>query len=293
MCSPACCYTALMSKSEVMQGTISRLFPSPAPEVALPGLYLDHRLHTRGSHDRPYVYSNFITTLDGRIAIATGDRTSHGVPKQTVNARDWRLYQELAAQADLLITSGRFLRQSVAGEAQDVLPIGSDEDFADLHAWRRQHGLAPQPDIAILSSSLDIPTVAFEPYRDRRLLVLTGDAAPQNRVDTLTGSGIEVIRAGQGRAVEGHAMMVELGRRDYRSIYAVAGPAVFDTLVRAGILDRLYLTITHQLLSGEDIDTMTRGPLLTQPYGLRMVSLYQDAHAPAGASQWCCLFEPQ
>lgn len=282
-----------MDKHDVLQERISRLFPLPCMETGLPGLYLDHRLNTRGGHDRPYVYSNFITTLDGRIAIASGERTSHEVPRHTVNARDWRLYQELAAQADLLITSGRFLRQSLLGEAQDVLPVGTATEFADLHAWRRQHGLAPQPDIAVLSGSLAIPTAAFEPYRDRRLLVLTGDEAPQDKVDALTDSGIEVIRAGQGRAVEGHAMMVELGRRDYRSIYAVAGPAVFDTLVRAGVLDRLYLTITHQLLSGEDIDTMTRGPLMTQPYGMRMVSLYQDMHAPAGASQWFCIFEPQ
>ena len=276
-----------------MHGMINRLFPPPGQEVGLPGLYLDHRLHTRGGHDRPYVYSNFITTLDGRIAVASGGRTSHEVPKQTVNARDWRLYQELAAQADLLITSGRFLRQSILGEAQDYLPVGNGTEFADLHAWRRQHGLAPQPDIAVLSSSLAIPTAAFEPYRDRRMLVMTGDEAPQDKVDALTDSGIEVVRAGPGRAVEGHAMMAELGRRDYRSIYAVAGPAVFDTLIQAGVLDRLYLTITHQLLSGEDIDTMTRGPSLTAPYGMRMVSLYQDSHAPAGAGQWFCIFEPQ
>lgn len=33
------------------------------------------------------------------------------VPKNTANERDWRLYQELAAQADLIISSGslRFL----------------------------------------------------------------------------------------------------------------------------------------------------------------------------------------
>lgn len=88
-------------------------------------------------------------------------------------------------------------------------------------------------------------------------------------------------------------MLAELGKRNYRSIYAVAGPAVFNTLARAGVLDRLYLTITHQLISGEDIDTMTRGPSLTPPLGMRMVSLYQDWHAPAGSGQWFCIFEPQ
>jgi riboflavin biosynthesis pyrimidine reductase len=282
-----------MNKPATLQGTISRLYPSPGEEAGLQGLYLDHLLHTRGGDGRPYVYSNFITTLDGRIAIATEGRTSHEVPEHTVNARDWRLYQELAAQADLLVTSGRFLRQSLVGEAQDYLPVGTGEEFDDLHAWRRHHGLSPQPDVAVLSSSLALPIAAFEPYRDRRLLVFTGADAPQDKVDALTRNGIEVIRAGPGRLVEGHAMIAELGRRKYRSIYAIAGPEVFSTLVEAGALDRLYLTITHQLLSGEEIDTMTRGPSLAPPYGMHLVSLYQDTHAPAGAGQWFCIFEPQ
>ena len=282
-----------MNQTAALPGTISRLYPSPGEEAGLQGLYLDHLLHTRGGDGRPYVYSNFITTLDGRIAIAAEGRTSHEVPEHTVNARDWRLYQELAAQADLLVTSGRFLRQSLVGEAQDYLPVGTGGKFDDLHAWRRQHGLAPQPDIAVLSSSLALPIAAFEPYRDRRLLVFTGADAPQDKVDDLTGNGIEVIRAGPGRLVEGHAMIAELGQRDYRSVYAIAGPEVFSTLVEAGVLDRLYLTITHQLLSGEEIDTMMRGPSLAPPYGMRLVSLYQDLHAPAGAGQWFCIFEPQ
>lgn len=282
-----------MNKPDAMEGTLTRLYPPAGLETELQGLYLDHSLHTRGGSGRPYVYSNFITTLDGRIAVAATGRTSHEVPKQTANARDWRLYQELAAQAELLITSGRFLRQSILGEAQDYLPVGGGAEFADLHAWRQEHGLAPQPDIAVLSSSLAIPMDAFDSYRDRRLLIFTGADAPQDKVRTFTDNGIEVIRAGSGRAVEGHAMLDELGRRNYRSIYAVAGPAVFNTLVQAGVVDRLYLTITHQLLSGEDIDTMTRGPSLTPPVGMQMVSLYQDWHAPAGSGQWFCIFEPQ
>jgi riboflavin biosynthesis pyrimidine reductase len=282
-----------MKKPDILPGMITRLYPAPGTETALPGLYLDHRLHTHGGNGRPFVYSNFITTLDGRIAVASEGRASHEVPKLTVNPRDWRLYQELAAQADVLITSGRYLRQSTIGEAQDYLPVATGSGFEDLHAWRRQHGLAPQPDIAILSSSLAIPADAFEPYRERRLMVFTGAEAPQDKVDALTEHGIEVIRAGAGRSVDGHALLIELGRREYRSVYAVAGPAVFNTLVEADVLDRLYLTITHQLLSGEDIDTLTRGPSLAPPRGMRMISLYQDWHAPEGAGQWFCVFEPR
>ena len=275
-----------------MQPPVTRLFPSPGEQYPLEGLYLQQQLHTRGRPNRPFVYSNFITTLDGRIAIGTSDRTTHTIPAATGNPRDWRLYQELAGQADLLITSGRFYRQSIIGEAQDILPVDRQPVFADIHNWRTDHGLRDQPDIAILSGSLDIPLTALAPYRERRILVFTGEAADQARLEILQGQGIEVIRAGTGTQVDGNRMISELAARDYRSIYAIAGPAVFHTLLQARIVDRLYLTITQQLLGGDVFDTLTRGPLLAPVQGMQLVNLYHDPHAPANAGQLFGIFEP-
>jgi len=157
-----------------MQKTITRLYPLPGEQCALEGAYLQHRLHTRGRTGHPFVYSNFITSLDGRIAIASSDRDTHTVPSAMGNPRDWRLYQELAGQADLLITSGRFYRQSMLGEAQDILPLDTSHQFADIHEWRSKQELPAQPDIAIISASLDIPLETLEPYRSRKILVITG-----------------------------------------------------------------------------------------------------------------------
>jgi len=108
-----------------MHSPVTRLIPAPQEELPLHGLYLQHQLHRRGSSGQPFVYSNFITSLDGRIALAGEHRHSHEVPDSITNPRDWRLYQELAGQADILITSGRYFRQSVIGEAQDRLPVGN------------------------------------------------------------------------------------------------------------------------------------------------------------------------
>jgi hypothetical protein len=109
----------------MMQNAVTRLYPVPGTQYPIEGLYLQHRLHRKGLPDSPYVYSDFITTLDGRIALGSNDSTMHTVPDATVNPRDWRLYQELAGQADLLITSGRYFRQSHIGEAQDQLPVAT------------------------------------------------------------------------------------------------------------------------------------------------------------------------
>jgi riboflavin biosynthesis pyrimidine reductase len=276
-----------------MQPTITRLFPPSDKPYRIKGLYLEHGLHRQGTPGHPFVYSNFITSLDGRIAVATAGRTSHEVPAAITNERDWRLYQELAGQADLLITSGRFLRQAVAGEAQDQLPVGRETAFSDIIEWRKEQGLAEQPDIAIMSSSLDIPVDSLVHYRNRRLLVITGNQVPDDRARQLTKLGIDIVQAGSGRRVSGRKMIEALDRRGYHSIYSVAGPGVFHTLVEANVLDRLYLTMTHQLLSGNAYDTFIQGDGLSPARGMQLVSLYHDAAAPAGASQWFTVFEPK
>jgi riboflavin biosynthesis pyrimidine reductase len=276
-----------------MQTPITRLYPAPGEQQPLQGLYLRHKLHKKGQPDAPFVYSNFITSLDGRISLGTTDNTTHSVPSATVNSRDWRLYQELAGQADLLVTSGRYYRQSDIGEAQDQLPVSDQADFTDIHDWRLTQGLPPQPDIAILSGSLDIPIAALESYPNRRILVITGEESDQTRVEDLQGSGIEVIRAGTGTRVDGRRMISELAMRGYRSIYAIAGPAVFHTLLNARVLNRLYLTIAHQLLGGTEFDTLTQGSRLAPAQAMQLKSLYYDTHAPVGSSQLFAVYEPR
>jgi riboflavin biosynthesis pyrimidine reductase len=278
--------------ASIMGLSVTRLFPVHHRDLALEGLYLEHDLYSKGKPGKPFVYSNFITSLDGRIAIADEAHTTHVVPAASANARDWRLYQELAGQADLLVTSGRYFRQSLLGEAQDALPLGSRQAFDDIREWRAARGLAPQPDIAIMSSSLNIPLAALEPYRKRRIYLVTGEEADPGRVAALQDNDITVIRAGSGIKVNGRKMIHELAQHGYRSIYAIAGPAVFHTLLESRVVDRLYLTITQQILGGNSYDTLSRGNTLQPAQGMQLIGLCHDPHAPDGAGQLFGVFEP-
>ncbi len=95
---------------------ILRLYPSPAAEIPLAGAYLAHDLRQQGGKKgNPLVYANFVASLDGRIAIPAPGGKGLTIPKTTANERDWRLYQELAAQADLILSSGRYLREWAQG----------------------------------------------------------------------------------------------------------------------------------------------------------------------------------
>ena len=51
-----------------MAETVRQLYPH-SREHSLRGLYLAHRLHELGLPERPFVYGNFVSSWDGRIAL--------------------------------------------------------------------------------------------------------------------------------------------------------------------------------------------------------------------------------
>ncbi|MCJ7823769.1 MAG: hypothetical protein MUP44_02615, partial [Anaerolineales bacterium] len=121
-----------------MNDKILQLYPAPSREVSLRGLYLEHDLRAQAERlDRLFVCANFIGSLDGRIAVSTPSGKGVTLAEAITNRRDWRLFQELAVQADILITSGRYLRQYAKGVKQELLQIYADPQFEDLRDWRQ------------------------------------------------------------------------------------------------------------------------------------------------------------
>jgi len=219
------------------------------------------------------MYSNYITSLDGRISLpdAHGEQS---VPATLANRRDWRLYQELAAQSDIMLTSARYFRQLAKGNAQDLLPVGAQAEYSDLRDWRSAQGLKAQPDVAIVSASLDIPEKALEKVQDRQVLVLSTERADDAKVAGLEALGIEVLICGRQR-VEGGLLKHTLVKHAYKSAYMIAGPALHATLISAGVLDYLFLTTRHMLLGGDDFSTIMQGNF-GHVVELELLSRYHD-----------------
>jgi len=267
-----------------MSDEVIRLYPQPGAVLPLQGLYLASDL--RGVHaaaDRPFVFTNFVSSIDGRIAIVNPGAGKMGVPHATANPRDWRLFQELAAQADVMITTGSHLRHRMEGDAQEI-STGDDPRFADLRAWRKACNLAPRADLAVVSRSLDFPYPADMAAGWRKIIVVTGGDADRGRIKEIEAQGGSVIVAGEA-GVDGAQMVAGLAERGYRLIYSVAGPAVAHILLASRVLDRLYITLAHRLLGGEDYTTFVEGLRLDPPVSLRLAALYLDPYALEGAGQ--------
>jgi riboflavin biosynthesis pyrimidine reductase len=267
-----------------MEDKILQLYPQPPQECKLQGLYLAHDLRQqRNTGAATFIYANFITSLDGRIAVPRPSGGGLKVPETTANERDWRLFQELAAQADVIISSGRYLREWAAGRAQEILQV-DDPRFADLRAWRQQHNLRPQPDIAILSASLDFPIPDVLTAGGRQFLVFTPADPHPARVAEIEAHGGRVFVAGQ-QAVLGDRLAHILAQLGYRFVYSAAGPQILHLLAAGGVLDRLYLTFASRLLAGEPFASIAEGPLFDPPVDARLFSLYFDPLALDGLGQ--------
>jgi len=274
-----------------MAPQILELYPNPGVERPLNGTYLEHRLVELGTRRKPFVYANFVSSLDGRIAVVEANTGESHVLDDLTSGHDWRLFQELQAQATCLVTHGGYLRDVAAGKLQDILQIGTAEKGRDLGQWRRTHGLGAQPAVAIATTSLDFPLPASLAAHAQPVHIFTSDAAPPERIRRWEDRGYPVHLAGSGPMVEGRPLVTALGRMGYERLYLLTGPKMLETTLRDGVLSRLYLTMTHQVLGGREFHSLVSGPLMGETGRMRLRSLYYDASAPKDAGQWFSCFD--
>jgi riboflavin biosynthesis pyrimidine reductase len=268
-----------------MQDKIIQLYPGPSQEVSFRNLYIHHPLHKiTVDEGESFIYSNFITSLDGRIAISHESEHGMTVPPQIANARDWRLVQELTTQADLLITSGRYLREYAEGGGQKILHVYDDPRFSDLKEYRKKGGLKPWPDIAVISNHLEFPIPEDLAHQGRSVIVITSKRADPKRIQDLESQGVTIIIAGEQR-VEGKPLADGLVRLGYQRIYSITGPKVLHLLLESDVLHRLYLTIAHKILGGRPFSTIVEGELLKPSQGFQLRTLFFDPYGLDGLGQ--------
>ena len=263
---------------------IIQIYPLPSKERPLIGTYLAQELRKFSqTNGKAFVYANFVTSLDGRIAIPHPTRSGMLVPDNVANARDWRLYQELAAQADLIISSGRYLRDWADGRAQEILRV-DDPEFADLKEWRLSQGLPPQPDIAIISGSLRFPMPEVLTAGGRKVLIFTTANPDPMRVKEIEAKAARVIVVGKN-SVEGGQMVQHMNELGYKTIYSAAGPKVLHLLLVDDVLDRLYLTYANRLLGGQPFSSILEGELLGPAADMTLKTIFFDTYGLDGIGQ--------
>lgn len=274
-----------------MAEILRELYPQ-SREHPLRGLYLAHRLHELGTPERPFVYGNFVSSWDGRIALRDHRSGEGRLPGALTSESDFRLLLELHAQAACLVTHGGYMRAIAQKRLGDLLQVGAIKGHEDLAEWRAAQGLAPQPAICIASGSLDFPFPESIRGHGQQVFIATGRSADAARVRRLKREGYEVVIAGEGAAVEGRPLVNALAQRGYGSAFLLAGPRMLETMLRDGVLSRLYLTLIHRLLGGEHFHSLIEGPEMHADGRLKLTALYLDSTSPMDTGQFFAQFEP-
>jgi riboflavin biosynthesis pyrimidine reductase len=190
----------------------------------------------------PFVYANFVETLDGVVAIRSEPRSNRLVSADS--EADRFVMGLLRACADAVLLGSGTLHGSPTSlwTAERAYPAAADS-FAEL---RRLLGLSAQPELAVLtaSGSLDPDHPALE----QGAVVLTTETGASRCRHRLPGA-VEVVALGNGIEVDPGAAVAHLRERGRRSILSEAGPHVFGSLLAAGLVDELFLTVSP-LLAG-------------------------------------------
>jgi riboflavin biosynthesis pyrimidine reductase len=275
-----------------MTSRLIELYPEPGRSRDLEGTWLDQQVHRLGRPGAPIFYGSFVASLDGRIALADPATGAFALPEAIVTRHDFRLLQELMAQADCLITHGGYLRAIASGALGDILQVGMSQGTEDLARWRSEQGFAGQPGIVVASATLDFEVPGSVRDHTQPVTVVTVENASAERIRRLERDGFHVIVAGGGSHVEGVPLAEIVANLGYRSAYLAAGPRMLDTMLRQRRLGRLFLTLTHQIVGGERFATLTTGAALGSAGHLKLRTLYYDSALPKGAGQWFAQFEP-
>jgi riboflavin biosynthesis pyrimidine reductase len=235
---------------------IDQVFPVKR-QVPLEGLYLDQRLLDRAAQiRRSLVLTDFLTDKNGVIAKATKDGRFE-IPAALKNASDWGRYQELLAQADVLISGGSYFKRLAT--SQDILyQFEPGNAFENLGQWRLNAGYKKRsPDVAIVTRDLDFEIPEQLRQSDRRIVIFTTDSmAKSNKARSLSNVNTAIIGSGEER-VEGGQLIGSLSNdMGYRVIMMVTGPRILDLLLKAERMDLIYVTQAQVEIPFEDPSTV-------------------------------------
>lgn len=255
-----------------------RLFPSTSPahpgasgtEPADPGQWSIDALAEAYAYPEPdpattggaaaWLRANMVSSLDGAAH-------HEGRSQPLSSEADMRIFGVLRGLADAVVVGAQTVRQ------EGYRPARQREAFGSRRAAA---GQGPAPAIAVVTAGLDLDfslplfTSPLVPT-----MVVTGAAAPSDRVAAAREAGAEVVFAGAGAAVDPARVPAALAERGLRRLLTEGGPRLLGQLVAGHVLDELCLALAPRLMSGE-APRIVNGPGLEVPVDFRLAGVLEE-----------------
>ena len=209
------------------------------------------------------VYSNFVESIDGVVTL--GSKPSAGSEISGRNQADRFLMGLLRACADAVLIGAGTLRATPGHHwtPDHVFPELAQE-FGELRAAL---GRKAVPRLLLLTASGVVP-VSHPAVVEGATVVTSSDgaAALKGRLP----DSCDVVEVGRSGAVDMKRALVEMRDRGYDVILTEGGPHVAGDLIKDGLLDEAFITISP-VIAGRDREVrlgMTQGVELLPGHGI-------------------------
>jgi riboflavin-specific deaminase-like protein len=247
-----------VSAYAAMRTNFRALFPEPA-QLALEAI--PERLMELGASasERPYTLANFVASVDGRATV-----TGRSAPLSSKGDRE--LFHALRESVDAVLAGTGTLRTERYGRLI--------KDPA-ARARRSRRGLAPEPLAVVISRSGQVPyEIPLFAEAEARVIEFTGATAPRP-----VAAQRQLVELEKG-AVDLHQVFERL-RSEFgvRTLLCEGGPTIFGSLIAAGLVDELFLTLAPVLVGGESNPDILSGPPLPEPVRLALASVLENEGA--------------
>jgi len=193
------------------------------------------------------LYSNFVTSLDGVVALA--EEPSAGSLISARNKPDRFLMGLLRACAEAVVLGAGTLRATPGHlwTAEHIYPAMA----GSFQKLRASLGRKPQPRLIVFTSSGSVD-LSHRAIVDGATIVTTERGAKSLR-GRLPDS-CDVIQIGSERDVDVERAFAELRERGYAVILTEGGPHLTGDLLAAGLLDEAFITISP-VIAGRDVES--------------------------------------
>ena len=196
--------------------------------------------------EAPRLYANFVSSLDGVVALEGQDHSSQMISGRS--EADRFVMGLLRACADAVLIGAGTLRAAPDSlwTPTYIYPEAAAE-FAEL---RKHLGRSDEPRLVLLTArgEMDPHHLALE----AGALVVTTSLGATKLRGRLPGAS-SIVAMESGRAINLVDVIATLRSEDHQLVLSEGGPTVMGSLVQAALLDELFLTLSPILAGRSDV----------------------------------------
>ena len=223
--------------------------------------------------ERPKIIANFVTTLDGVVAMSP-DGGGGGGEISGFSAADRYMMALLRALADAVVVGAGTVR---VGHRHVWTAAYLQPELAEAFAtWRSELWLAPQPTTIVVTASGNVSaTHAGLNAPDVPVILATTRAGAERLAALPFAPNVRIEAVGDGTQVPAGALLELIRSTGARLALCEGGPHLFGEILRARLVDEPFLTMAPQV-AGRDA-------------AVNRVSLVEGTTFGEGRGRWASL----